>query len=151
MSFFTDADFHVPCMSLRPHQRSIGPCSCAPVLVLLVRARGPALYLGVCLLGFPAVVCAVTPVPPIASLCNAPAIDERALALTGQTWSRKHRYEQQTGPRGRTRIRNLAQLVPTGDGLQRCKEDTAVVQINNSLQLRNMPGSSTVLQCLPAR
>ena len=44
----------------------LGACSCAPVLVWLVRARGPALRLGVCLLGFPAVVCAVTPVPPIA-------------------------------------------------------------------------------------
>ena len=48
----------------------LGPCSCAPVLVLLVRARGLALRLGVCLLGFPAVVCAVTPVPPIASFGN---------------------------------------------------------------------------------
>ena len=48
----------------------LGPCSCAPVLVLLVRARGPALRLGVCLWGFPAVVCAVTPLPTIASLCN---------------------------------------------------------------------------------
>ena len=79
----------------------LGPCPCAPVLVLLIRARGPAvtidrgakqritgagtatateatrepkqrpaLRLGVCLLGFPAVVCAVAPVPPIASLCN---------------------------------------------------------------------------------
>ena len=26
----------------------LGPCSCAPVLVLLVCARGPALRLGVC-------------------------------------------------------------------------------------------------------
>ena len=71
----------VPCVLLR-FRRSrarwvflvvagcLGLCSCAPVLVLLVRARGPALRLGVCLLGFPAVVCAVTPVPPIASLCN---------------------------------------------------------------------------------
>ena len=48
----------------------LGPCSCAPVLVLLVRARGPALRLGVCLLGFPAVVCTVTPIPPLSSLCN---------------------------------------------------------------------------------
>ena len=40
----------------------LGPCSCAPVLVLLVRARGPALRLGVCFLEFPAVVCAVTPI-----------------------------------------------------------------------------------------
>ena len=38
--------------------------------VLLVRSRGPALRLGVCLLGFPAVVCAVIPVPPIASPCS---------------------------------------------------------------------------------
>ena len=42
----------------------LGPFSCAPVLVLLIRARRLALHLGVCLLGFPAVVCAVTPVPP---------------------------------------------------------------------------------------
>ena len=48
----------------------LGPCSCAPVLVLLVRIRGPALRLEVCLLGLPAVVCAVTPIPTIASLCN---------------------------------------------------------------------------------
>ena len=47
----------------------LGPCSCATVLVLLVRARGPALVLGLCLAGFPA-VCAVTPIPTIASLCN---------------------------------------------------------------------------------
>ena len=45
--------------------RSFWPCSCAPVLVMLVRARGLALHLGVCLLRFPAVVCAVTPVPPV--------------------------------------------------------------------------------------
>ena len=38
--------------------------------VLLVRARGPALHPGVCLLGFPAVVCAATPIPTVASLCN---------------------------------------------------------------------------------
>ena len=38
----------------------LGPCSCAPILVLLVHARGPALRLGVFLLGFPAVVCIVT-------------------------------------------------------------------------------------------
>ena len=49
----------------------LGPFSCAPVLVLLVRARGLAFRLGVSLLGFPAVVCAVTPFPTIASLCNA--------------------------------------------------------------------------------
>ena len=48
----------------------LGPRSCAPVLVLLVQARGPAFRLAVCLLGFPAVVCAVTPIPAIASLCN---------------------------------------------------------------------------------
>ena len=30
----------------------LGPCSCAPLVVLLVRSRGPALRLGVCLLGF---------------------------------------------------------------------------------------------------
>ena len=39
--------------------------------VLLVRARGPAFRLGVHLLGFPAVVCAATPTPTIASLCNS--------------------------------------------------------------------------------
>ena len=48
----------------------LGLCSCALLLLLLVHARGPALHLGVCLLGFPAVVCAVTPVPPVASLCS---------------------------------------------------------------------------------
>ena len=36
--------------------------------VLLVRARGPALRLGACLLGFPAAVCAATPIPALASL-----------------------------------------------------------------------------------
>ena len=48
----------------------LGPCLCAPVLTLLVRAPGPAVRLAVCLLGFPAVACAVTPFPTIASLCN---------------------------------------------------------------------------------
>ena len=38
--------------------------------VLLFCARGLALRLGVCLLGFSAVACAVTPLPTIASLCN---------------------------------------------------------------------------------
>ena len=37
--------------------------------VLLVRARGRALRLGVCLLMFPT-VCAVTRIPTTASLCN---------------------------------------------------------------------------------
>ena len=37
---------------------------------LLVRARGPAFRLGVCLWGFPAVVCAATPVPTIVPLCT---------------------------------------------------------------------------------
>ena len=32
--------------------------------------RGPALRLEVCLLEFPAVVCALTPIPTVASLCN---------------------------------------------------------------------------------
>ena len=45
-------------------------CVCAPVLASLVRARGLAFRLGGCLLGFPAVVCAVTPFPTISSLCN---------------------------------------------------------------------------------
>ena len=40
--------------------------------MFLVFARGSALRLGVCLLGFLAVVCAVTPVPTIASLCTQP-------------------------------------------------------------------------------
>ena len=40
----------------------LGPCLCA-VLALLVRVRGLAFRLGGCLLGFPAVVCAVTPFP----------------------------------------------------------------------------------------
>ena len=48
----------------------LGPCLCAPVLALLVRAHWLAFRLGVCLLGFPAVVCAVTPFPTISSLCN---------------------------------------------------------------------------------
>ena len=38
--------------------------------VLLVRAHGPALRLGVCFLRFPAVVFAVTPIPAIVSPCN---------------------------------------------------------------------------------
>ena len=41
--------------------------------VLLVRTLGLALCLGVSLLGFPAVVCAVTPIPNISSLCNTHA------------------------------------------------------------------------------
>ena len=45
-------------------------CLCAPVLASLVRARGLAFRLGVCLLGFPAVVYAATPFPTIVSLCN---------------------------------------------------------------------------------
>ena len=40
----------------------------AQLLRLFVTKRGPALRLGVCLLGFPAVACAVTPMPTIASL-----------------------------------------------------------------------------------
>ena len=36
----------------------------------MVHARGPALRLGMCLLGFPAVACAVSPIPTIASLCS---------------------------------------------------------------------------------
>ena len=48
----------------------LGPCLCAPVLASLVRARGLAFRLGACLLGFPAVVCAVTPFPTISSFCN---------------------------------------------------------------------------------
>ena len=47
----------------------LGPCLCALVLASLVRARGLAFSLGVCLLGFPAVVCTVTPFPTISSLC----------------------------------------------------------------------------------
>ena len=50
--------------------RCLGPCLCAPVLASLVRARGLGFRLGVCLLGFPAVVCAVTPFPTISSLCK---------------------------------------------------------------------------------
>ena len=42
-------------------------CYCS---VLLVRARGPALRLGVCFLGFPAIVFAATTIPTIASFCN---------------------------------------------------------------------------------
>ena len=41
----------------------LGPCLCVPVLGSLVRARGLAFRLGVCLLGFPAVVCAVNLFP----------------------------------------------------------------------------------------
>ena len=52
----------------------LGPCSCAPILLLLVRPRGPTLRLGVFLLGFPAAVCAVTPIPTIASLCNTQSL-----------------------------------------------------------------------------
>ena len=57
----------VPCVLLCTHRSPahrvflvatgwLGPCSCAPVLMLFVRARGPALRLGMCLLGLPAVV-----------------------------------------------------------------------------------------------
>ena len=42
-------------------------CSCSCVVS---RAHGPAVRLEVRLLGFPAVVCAVTPFPPLATLCN---------------------------------------------------------------------------------
>ena len=46
--------------------------------------------LGVCFLGFPAVVCAVTPVPPIVSLCNtaiARSVHQRLkLALTSHVF-----------------------------------------------------------------
>ena len=52
----------------------LGPCLCAPVLASLVRARGLAFRLGVCLLGFPAVVCADTPFPTILSLCKTKMI-----------------------------------------------------------------------------
>ena len=45
--------------------RLLGALSVCFRSVLLVRARGPTLRLGVCLLGFPAVVCAVTPIPTI--------------------------------------------------------------------------------------
>ena len=67
----------------------LGSCSCAAVFVLLVRARWPALRLGVCLLGFPALVCAVTPVLPIASLCNVfsesgPSQGPSILSVTAQ-------------------------------------------------------------------
>ena len=48
----------------------LGPCLCTPVLGSLVRSRGLAFRLVVCLLGFPAVVCAVKPFPTISSLCN---------------------------------------------------------------------------------
>ena len=47
----------------------LGPCLCALVIASLVRARGLASRLGVCFLGFPAVVCTVTPFPTIWSLC----------------------------------------------------------------------------------
>ena len=62
-----------------PHQCALGSsCRCRLLGALFVCSRscvvgphrGPALRLGVCLLGFPAVVCAVTPIPTIASLCN---------------------------------------------------------------------------------
>ena len=68
------------CVALFPLRRCAlnASCRCQPLWalfvcfrsVLLVRAHGPALCLGVCLLGLPAVVCAVTPAPSIASLCN---------------------------------------------------------------------------------
>ena len=59
----------------------LGPCSCAPVPVLLVRAREPARHLGECLLGFPADACAVTRIPSIAPLCitSAPGVCAHAL------------------------------------------------------------------------
>ena len=62
------------CDALFPPPRcALGP-SCRyqllGALFVLVRAPGPALRLGVCLLGFPAVICAVKPIHTIASLCN---------------------------------------------------------------------------------
>ena len=48
----------------------LGRCLCAPVIASLGRARELAFRLGLCLLGFPAVVCAVTRIPSISSLCN---------------------------------------------------------------------------------
>ena len=49
--------------------------------VLLVCALGPALRLGVSFLGLPAVACAVTPTPTIASLFNT-----RYLGLVQRCW-----------------------------------------------------------------
>ena len=72
--------FDVVCVALFPppqcafgvsYAGSLGPCMCAPVLASLVRACGLAFCLGVRLLGFPAIVCAVTPFPTISSLCNS--------------------------------------------------------------------------------
>ena len=54
--------------------------------VLLVRARGPALRLGVCLLRFPAVACALTPIPTVASLSNRSGKKESRKELIGQTF-----------------------------------------------------------------
>ena len=64
---------------------------------LLVRAREPALRLGLCLLGFPAVACAVSPRPTIASLRNTPCTplmlqrDEvaRYQRLTETSWAER--------------------------------------------------------------
>ena len=50
---------------------ALGTCLCAPVLASLVRARGLAFRLGVCFLGFPAVVCAATSFPTLSPLCNS--------------------------------------------------------------------------------
>ena len=49
--------------------------------VLLVHARGPALHLGVCLMRFPAVACAFTPIPTIASLVTHMRTQERTASL----------------------------------------------------------------------
>ena len=50
---------------------------------VLVRARGPAFRLGGCLLGFPAIVCTVTPIPTIASLCDTQRIRVSMVTVTG--------------------------------------------------------------------
>ena len=49
----------------------LGTCLCAPVLASLFRARGLAFRPGGCPLGFPAIVCPVTPFPTISSLFNS--------------------------------------------------------------------------------
>ena len=78
LCFVSAAPVHVGCFVPLPAAWGLVRVGCFRS-VLLVRARGPALWLGVCLLGFPAVACAVTPIPTIASLCNKCTVGTYAL------------------------------------------------------------------------
>ena len=85
----------VLCVALFPPLRCALGASCRCRLLgalfvcsrpaLLVRARGPALHLGVFLVGFPAVACAVTPVPAIVSLCDIHIREHQPLRQIGRS------------------------------------------------------------------